>query len=531
MLAQKTENAASPSCLERSEIERIQIITVTPAAKTKQMWRDEQNGRSAISGLRLPPGALQETVRYQSEGPRPPLAYIRPLCASDACRSRSGATLENIFVSHALNVTYKESDPWNLLISNANQGVPVIKQYWQKTNIFPGMLKLCLKEQFCKVVQKTRELFVNMYNKTLFAVDCFIWPEDKETVYKVSSLQSNIQWLVRPAGSYRNSLATGFIVANGAKLNYSISKLLDKFTQKEDMNSANIFPVTLVQMYIHQPFLINSRKHTMRLYLLIKSFDPLEMYLSHYGEVFFAAHPFQQGKEHLNDTCMQFDVTSVTDCLSEETVSLYWTLQNYWFVLKKTGRGKDRDILWSKIRSVATHAGLMVASSALSFWSKTYDRTKLPGKAYWESAYSLLALEIQIDESKQPWLVGINCDPGLAHLGSYQRNSLKAKLMKTLVDDYLSLNGDFADNFKYLTDTDGVSNHLRVFCQQRGGCTAKESYHVLSYENAHRANVRYEVLFPRPAMTGSQLQLWRSFQSSNSVLVQWALYKKMHNTQ
>ena len=84
--------------------------------------------RSAISGLRLPPGALQETVRYQSEGPRPPLAYIRPLCASDACRSRSGATLKNIFVSHALNVTYKESDPWNLLISNANQGVPVIKQ-------------------------------------------------------------------------------------------------------------------------------------------------------------------------------------------------------------------------------------------------------------------------------------------------------------------------------------------------------------------------------------------------------------------
>lgn len=47
MLAQKTENAASPSCLERSEIERIQIITVTPAAKTKQMWRDEQNGRSS----------------------------------------------------------------------------------------------------------------------------------------------------------------------------------------------------------------------------------------------------------------------------------------------------------------------------------------------------------------------------------------------------------------------------------------------------------------------------------------------------
>lgn len=286
---------------------------------------------------------------------------------------------------------------------------------------------MCLKERLCDLLQKASEVFLDRQNKTWFAVECFIWPRDKTNFINLSSQRPKLKWMVRPEGTYRNKLATRLIVSAGNKIGDAIAQLQTKSIFKDDMSHARALPVSVVHRFVDRPFLVNSRKHTLRLYLLIKSFDPLEMYVSHSGEVIFAALPYQHGESHLNNACMQFGITSVADCVSERNVSLYWTLQHYWSVVKQTGIVKSRDFLWSKLKDVATHTGLMTASAILSFWNKTYDKAKIPGKAYWKSAYALLALEILIDESKQPWLVGIDCDPGLAYLGSEQTSSLKAK--------------------------------------------------------------------------------------------------------
>jgi hypothetical protein len=47
----------------------------------------------------------------------------------------------------------------------------------------------------------------------------------------------------------------------------------------------------LVQKYITNPFLMNGFKHTLRIYVLISSFDPLRVYINENGIAKFATSP------------------------------------------------------------------------------------------------------------------------------------------------------------------------------------------------------------------------------------------------
>lgn len=143
--------------------------------------------------------------------------------------------------------------------------------------------------------------------------------------------------------------------------------------------------LTTIEQYIQEPFLINKRKHLLRFYLLVKSIDPLKVYLSDFGDVAFSQMPYRTGQANRNQSCMHLDIYTASWCAENMDApskawdvnapgSLVWTLKYYWSVLSH--KNIDVSHTAAQVRDALLQTAILMASTSSEILDKDYSKEK-----------------------------------------------------------------------------------------------------------------------------------------------------------
>ncbi len=173
----------------------------------------------------------------------------------------------------------------------------------------------------------------------------------------------------------------------------------------------------LVQRYLDKPFLFKGRKVVFRVFLLISSVDPPRVYLFFGGRARFALQPYREGHAFLQQMTMHLPHGSIfdneTDLIAQtaeaigntgnpQRIDAVWPFDRVMKYIEEAGFEPKN--LWEKIERLAIDTARMMD------WIGLFKAQSNPFTRY---AYvpKLLALDLFLDETMQPWLLEIERRP------------------------------------------------------------------------------------------------------------------------
>lgn len=189
----------------------------------------------------------------------------------------------------------------------------------------------------------------------------------------------------------------------------------------EDIKDLTYDSTVIVQKYISNSFLISGYKFDLRIYVCVKSFRPLTIYIYEEGLVRFATE--------------KYDLTSPDNLFSHLTntsinkFSLFYTMDKEhigqgckWSMSKFRTFLHSQDIneaqLWQKINNIVTLTLLTIAPS-------------IPSSP---NCVELFGFDILIDSNFKPWLLEVNYSPALS-----LDCPVDIKVKKGLINDLIDL--------------------------------------------------------------------------------------------
>lgn len=261
---------------------------------------------------------------------------------------------------------------------------------WQYTNIVPGMGEMCLRERLCLRLEKLSRRH-NLKDFSAFP-KCVVIHGNNTLKLQKNSLSKGY-WLLRRAGSLRGS-SDGLLIFNrddviDRKLNQNKNLFIAKAIPSNHSKSTlyKTRTLTSLEKYIHNPFIINKRKHLLRVYLLVKSIDPLRVYVSDFGDVTFAQMPykFEQKSQEQNKSCMHLDIYTAPWCVKNLGASasawdvngkdsLVWTLKHYWSVLSHLN--VDVSYIASQVRDALLQTAILMAVTSSEVIKSNYNKER-----------------------------------------------------------------------------------------------------------------------------------------------------------
>ncbi|XP_056619763.1 probable tubulin polyglutamylase TTLL2 [Triplophysa dalaica] len=157
----------------------------------------------------------------------------------------------------------------------------------------------------------------------------------------------------------------------------------------------------IIQRYISNPLLISGYKFDLRIYVCVKSFSPLIIYMHQEGLVRFATEKYNLVSldnvyAHLTNTSInKFGLCYTAD---KERVGrgCKWTMNKFRSFLHN--QGVNELLLWRKISNIVILTLLTAAPSVPSS----------------PNCLELLGFDILIDTSFKPWLLEVNYSPALS---------------------------------------------------------------------------------------------------------------------
>ena len=158
----------------------------------------------------------------------------------------------------------------------------------------------------------------------------------------------------------------------------------------------------VVQRYLSNCHLINGRKYDLRLYLLVTSMDPIQMYLYPDGIVRFATHTYSNDTETINDKFMH--LTNI--CLNrqnEDKIDHAWKLEELWEYMEQNEL--DHKKIWNEIKDISVKT---IISAEHSIMKTLHEEM--------ESHYNgfiIFGIDIIIDANMKPWVLELNPVPSL----------------------------------------------------------------------------------------------------------------------
>lgn len=273
---------------------------------------------------------------------------------------------------------------------------------WQRLNHHPKTVGITRKDWLARNLKRMRGTFGSaLYN---FSPTAFNLPND----------------YVRFLEEYSKHR-----LVNGGKCAYWICKPVDLsrgrgiFIFKDIKELVYDCPV-IVQQYISNPLLISGYKFDLRIYVCVKSFCPLTIYIYQEGLVRFATEKFNLDAlnnlfSHLTNTSInKFGPFYSTD---KEHIGqgCKWTLCKFRCFLQTLGINEL--LLWQKINNIVTLTLLTIAPT-------------IPSSP---NCVELFGFDILIDENYKPWLLEVNYSPALS-LDCPADVTVKKGLINDLID-------------------------------------------------------------------------------------------------
>ena len=166
----------------------------------------------------------------------------------------------------------------------------------------------------------------------------------------------------------------------------------------------------VVQEYITRPLLIEGRKFDVRLYLLISSVDPLQLFIHNEGIVNICTEDFNLDCDQFNRKCVHLSNYSINKNHDKYDANKHrWKLSRLWKYLN-TKFEVDTDTLWEKTKDVCLN-------TVLCGLDKIREECKDKIDCHYKS-FKLLSVDILYDEDLKPWLLEVRYE-AKNHIDAY----------------------------------------------------------------------------------------------------------------
>lgn len=275
----------------------------------------------------------------------------------------------------------QEEHDWNLWwktsrfrINEHDQVMP-----WQRLNHYPVSHAITKKDFLARNLKRMKTVYGNNYN---FSPVAFNLPNDyTKFVSEYTRLYDKgiMYWICKPADMSRGRGI--FIFKDLSELQY-------------DCNA-------VVQQYIPNPLLISGYKFDLRIYVLVSSFHPLNIYIYNEGLVRFSTEKFDLSSlknkySHLTNTSINKNSPSYATDKERVGPGCKWTLTQFRHYLHQLG--VDDTPLFGKIINIVILTILIQAQTAPKV----------------DHCFELYGFDIIIDDHWKPWLLEVNFSPAMS---------------------------------------------------------------------------------------------------------------------
>eukprot|EP00079_Xenopus_tropicalis_P031489 XP_017945260.1 PREDICTED: tubulin polyglutamylase TTLL11 isoform X3 [Xenopus tropicalis] len=268
-----------------------------------------------------------------------------------------------------------------------------------RVNKFPGMAEMVRKINLSRAVRTMQELFPEEYN---FYPQSWILPEEYHLFVAQVRLGKENDPTWRPT----------FIVKPDGGCQGDGIYLIKDPSEIRMMGSLQNRP-SVVQEYITKPLLIDKLKFDIRLYVLIKSLEPLEIYIAKDGLSRFCTEPYQEPNHknlhhvymHLTNYSLNLHSGNYVHSDSMHTGSKR-TFSSVLYRL--SAKGLDVKKVWSDIISLVIKTTLALVPEL-----KVYYQADIPPGKPGPTCFQILGFDILLLKNLKPVLLEVNANPSM----------------------------------------------------------------------------------------------------------------------
>ncbi|NXW68210.1 TTL11 polyglutamylase, partial [Hirundo rustica] len=268
-----------------------------------------------------------------------------------------------------------------------------------QVNKFPGMMETVRKITLSRAMRTMQDLFPLEYN---FYPRSWILPEELPLfVAEVRMLKDrNPSWkptfIVKPDGGCQGDGIYLIKDPSDIRLTGSIQSR-----------------PAVVQEYICKPLLVDKLKFDIRLYVLLKSLEPLEIYIAKDGLSRFCTEPYQEPTlKNLHQVFMHLTNYSLNihsgNFIHSDSVNTGSKRTFSSILCRLSSRGADVKKLWSDIISLVIKTII-----ALTPELKVYYQSDIPAGKPGPTCFQILGFDILLMKNLKPILLEVNANPSM----------------------------------------------------------------------------------------------------------------------
>ncbi|KAL2099888.1 hypothetical protein ACEWY4_004282 [Coilia grayii] len=279
-----------------------------------------------------------------------------------------------------------------------------------QVNKFPGMVEMLRKINLSRAVRTMQELFPEEYN---YYPRSWILPEEYQ------AFATQIRLAKDSSDSSSSSPRATYIVkpdsgsqGDGIYLIRDPAELRSMAAGGSGSGSGSMRQV-VVQEYIQRPLLIDKLKFDVRLYVLVRSLEPLEIYVAKEGLSRFCTEPYQEPSAknlhrvymHLTNYSLNVQSGNFVHSDSRNTGSK----RTFSSVLARlAAKGADVKRVWSDIIALVIKTVI-----ALSPELKVYYQAEIPPGKPGPTCFQILGFDILLMKNLKPVLLEVNSNPSM----------------------------------------------------------------------------------------------------------------------
>ncbi|XP_054030303.1 tubulin polyglutamylase TTLL11 [Dryobates pubescens] len=268
-----------------------------------------------------------------------------------------------------------------------------------QVNKFPGMTEMVRKITLSRAVRTMQDLFPLEYD---FYPRSWILPEELPLfVAEVRMMKdSDPSWkptfIVKPDGGCQGDGIYLIKDPSDIRLTGSIQSR-----------------PAVVQEYICKPLLVDKLKFDIRLYVLLKSLEPLEIYIAKDGLSRFCTEPYQEPTlKNLHQVFMHLTNYSLNihsgNFIHSDSVNTGSKRTFSSILCRLSSRGADVKKLWSDIISLVIKTII-----ALTPELKVYYQSDIPAGKPGPTCFQILGFDILLMKNLKPMLLEVNANPSM----------------------------------------------------------------------------------------------------------------------
>eukprot|EP00397_Hematodinium_sp_SG-2012_P018512 GEMP01018968.1.p1 GENE.GEMP01018968.1~~GEMP01018968.1.p1 ORF type:complete len:615 (+),score=121.72 GEMP01018968.1:77-1921(+) len=291
---------------------------------------------------------------------------------------------------------------------------------WQMVNHFPGMsTMLARKGRLCRNLTRLQRLCPKEFT---FLPQTFVLPEDHEVLRKAMATSKRKTFIYKPDHQ-----------CQGRGI-----QLMQQWEDVEQSGALRNRESVVVQRYISNPLLLDGFKFDLRLYLLVTSLDPIQIYVFKDGLVRLSTQAYEPpSSDNLQQRCMHLTNYAVNKKSEHYEVGeedgtgskrhLSWFMD---FVEEHYG-AKARNVLWKRMKLLCVKMLLSVQPQLLLEYDGGLPKDLAKTKR--SRCFEILGVDVLIDDKLKPWLLEVN------HLPSFGTDSaldldIKSRLVSQTLD-------------------------------------------------------------------------------------------------